>query len=122
VYTSGDIDLLAQIDQRHDAPNGLMVKKLCERAYEKFDEKNYKRISKISVSHIYNLRRSAAYKKKRCHFEKTKSKKSSHIGERRKSLNHGKPGYIRIDTVHQGDLDGRKGVYHINAVDEITQL
>ena len=26
-----------------------------------------------------------------------------------------------MDTVHQGDLDGIKGVYHINAVDEVTQ-
>jgi hypothetical protein len=26
-----------------------------------------------------------------------------------------------VDTVHQGDLDGVKGVYHINAVDEVTQ-
>ena len=25
------------------------------------------------------------------------------------------------DTVHQGDLDGVKGVYHINTVDEVTQ-
>jgi transposase InsO family protein len=33
----------------------------------------------------------------------------------------GKPGYIRVDTVHQGDQDGIKGVYHINAVDEVTQ-
>jgi len=33
----------------------------------------------------------------------------------------GQPGYIRIDTVHQGDRDGLKGVYHINAVDEVTQ-
>jgi len=31
-------------------------------------------------------------------------------------------GYIRIDTVHQGDLDKQKGVYHINAVDEVTQF
>ncbi len=31
------------------------------------------------------------------------------------------PGYIRIDTVHQGDRDGMKGVYHINAVDIVTQ-
>ena len=29
---------------------------------------------------------------------------------------------IRIDSVHQGDLDGYKGVYHINAVDEVTQF
>ena len=39
----------------------------------------------------------------------------------------GVPGYIRIDTVHQGDRDGLKGVYHgprpapINAVDIVTQ-
>ncbi len=26
-----------------------------------------------------------------------------------------------MDTVHQGDQDGIKGVYHINAVDEVTQ-
>ena len=32
------------------------------------------------------------------------------------------PGYIRIDSVHQGDQDKRKGVYHINAVDEVTQF
>ena len=32
------------------------------------------------------------------------------------------PGYIRIDTVHQGDQDKQKGVYHINAVDEVTQF
>ena len=29
---------------------------------------------------------------------------------------------IRVDTVHQGDWDGQKGVYHINAVDEVTQF
>jgi hypothetical protein len=28
---------------------------------------------------------------------------------------------LRIDTVHPGDLDGMKGMYHINAVDEVTQ-
>ena len=35
---------------------------------------------------------------------------------------NGQPGYIRIDTVHQGDLDKQKGVYHINVVDEETQF
>jgi len=33
----------------------------------------------------------------------------------------GRPGFIRIDSVHQGDLDGIKGLYHINAVDFETQ-
>jgi hypothetical protein len=27
-----------------------------------------------------------------------------------------------VDRVHQGDLDGIKGVYIINAVDEVTQM
>lgn len=40
---------------------------------------------------------------------------------RRKPRPEGKPGYIRIDSVHQGDQDGVKGLYHINAVDEVTQ-
>ena len=43
------------------------------------------------------------------------------IGERRAPKPDGKPGYIRVDTVHQGDGEGSKGVYHINAVDEVTQ-
>ena len=33
----------------------------------------------------------------------------------------GKPGYLRVDTVHQGQHDGKAGVYHINAVDTVTQ-
>lgn len=122
VYSKKDVSLLAKVDQRHDTPNGFMVKKLCERAYEEFDEEEYERLSKISVAHIYNLRKSSGYKKHRCNFEKTKSQKGVKIGERRKPINNGKPGYIRIDTVHQGDLDGCKGVYHINAVDEVTQF
>ena len=52
-------------------------------------------------------------------YEPTRSTQVS-IGERRRPQPNGRPGYIRIDTVHQGDLDGVKGVYHINAVDEVT--
>ena len=47
---------------------------------------------------------------------------SDYLGVRKKPRPNGKPGYIRVDTVHQGDLDGKKGVYHINAVDEVTQF
>ena len=45
------------------------------------------------------------------------------IGERRKPQPQGQPGFLRLDTVHQGDQPegGEKGVYHINAVDEVTQ-
>ena len=43
------------------------------------------------------------------------------IGERRRPDPHGRPRFLRVDTVHQGDWDGSKGVYHINAVDTVTQ-
>src|SRR6202034_2777336 len=33
----------------------------------------------------------------------------------------GQRGYLRLDTVHQGDGPEGKGVYHINAVDEVLQ-
>jgi len=121
-YTVADIHLLAELDKRHDTPNGMMIKKLCFRAYHEFGEVAYERLSHISAAHIYNLRKSSRYKKYRIHYEKTKGSKGVLIGQRRKPRANGKPGYIRIDTVHQGDLDSRKGVYHINAVDEVTQF
>lgn len=120
-YSKEDIRLLAAMDERHDTPCGPAVKKLCERACEVFGQTQYTRLASISVSHLYNLRKSTAYVRQRCHFEKTRPKPSK-IGERRKPQPNGKPGYIRIDTVHQGDLDKQKGVYHINAVDEVTQF
>ncbi len=120
-YSPDDIRLLARMDERHNMPCGQALKKLCERAYTIFNEKEYERLSTISVSHIYNLRKSKTYTGVRWNFEKTKPKRSN-IGERRKPQPDGKPGFIRIDTVHQGDQDKQKGVYHINAVDEVTQF
>ncbi len=120
-YTTKDIHLIAQMDERHDTPCGQAIKKLCERAYQVFGDTGYARLSEISVSHLYNLRKSKTYTRKRRHFEKTKPRNTA-IGERRKPQPNGEPGHIRIDTVHQGDQDKNKGVYHINAVDEVTQF
>jgi len=120
-YTDGDIRLLAQTDELHGTLSGHATKKLCERACEIFGEVGYQRLADISVAHLYNLRHSGTYRRVRTHFTKT-SPKPSIIGERRKPTPNGKPGYVRVDTVHQGDLDGIKGVYHINAVDEVTQF
>jgi transposase InsO family protein len=120
-YSNQDIALLAKTDELHDTPCGQAVKKICERAFDVFDDDKYKRLSELSISHLYNLRDSERYKKQRRTFTKTQSRQVA-IGERRKPYPEGKPGYIRIDTVHQGDFDKIKGVYHINAVDEITQF
>ncbi len=119
-YTNKDIRLLANTDELHSTLSGHATKKICERAYEIFGDERYRNLADISVAHLYNLRHSKAYRNVRIHYEKTRPKKSI-IGVRRKPRPNGRPGYIRVDTVHQGDMDGTKGVYHINAVDEVTQ-
>jgi transposase InsO family protein len=72
------------------------------------------------VAHLYRLRNTAAYRKRNTSYQPTRPTPIP-IGERRKPQPQGLPGYLRIDTVHQGDKDGHKGLYHINAVDEVTQ-
>jgi transposase InsO family protein len=120
-FTDADIRLLAEVDRLHDTPSGPAVKKLCERAWEHFGDERYARLATISVSHLYNLRHSRPYRRRRGHFEATRPV-SRAIGVRKKPDPQGRPGFIRIDTVHQGDKDGVKGLYHINAVDEVTQF
>ena len=119
-YTDADTRLLARMDERHGQPSGAVLKKLCERAFERFGQTAYQRLANISVSHLYNLRRSKTCQRQRCTLTKTRPKAVS-IGQRRKPYPNNQPGYIRIDSVHQGDQDKRKGIYHINAVDEVTQ-
>lgn len=119
-YSQKDILLLAEMDKQHGTPSGPVLKKLCERAHSLFGDERFENLSRISVSHLYNLRKTEMYCRQRQHFEKTKPKATT-IGERRKPQANGQPGYLRVDTVHQGDLDGEKGVYHVNVVDEVTQ-
>ncbi len=120
-YTEADIGLLARMDERHGQPSGAVLKKLCERAYERFGQDEYQQLAGISVSHLYNLRASKTYQRQRCRLTKTRPT-AAPIGQRRKPCPNDQPGYIRIDSVHQGDQDKRKGIYHVNAVDEVTQF
>jgi transposase InsO family protein len=121
LYKREDISLLAETDECHQTLSGPATKKLFERGYGIFKDSRYARLANISVAHIYNLRKCDIYREKRRNFTKTK-KSVVAIGERRKPRPNGAPGYLRIDTVHQGDQDGAKGVYYINAVDEVTQM
>ena len=120
IFGPQDVTLLAEMDERHGALSGPATKKLMERACEIYGDKRYETLSRISVSHLYNLREGRDYVSKRRHWTKTRSTKAP-IGERRPPRPEGAPGYLRIDSVHQGDQDGQKGVYHINAVDSVTQ-
>lgn len=119
-YTAQDIRLLAEVDRAHDVLSGPATRLILEREYRQFGKASFLRLAGISVSHLYNLRGSAAYRKLVAKYEPTRSSAVS-IAERRKPNPRGRPGYLRVDTVHQGDWDGAKGVYHINAVDAVTQ-
>jgi len=119
-YTPSEIELLARTDELHGWLSGPATKKIMEREYEVYGHAEFGNICRISVAHLYNLRKGNTYRNTTRRFVKTKPS-VSRIGERAKPDPKGQPGYIRIDTVHQGDLNGHKGIYHINAVDEITQ-
>ncbi len=120
-YTPDDILALAELDALHGTLSGPATKKLCERAFRVFGEVRYERLATISNGHLYNLRQSQAYRRQRVAVSKTRPV-TINIGERRKPRPQGQPGYLRIDSVHQGDRDGIKGLYLINAVDEVTQF
>ena len=120
-YTTEDIRLLAEMDVLHGTLSGTTTRKLCERAFKVHGDVRFERLAGISNGHLYNLRQHKTYQSKRGSFDKTRPTKVN-IGERRKPAPDGRPGYLRVDSVHQGDLDGIKGVYLINAVDEVTQF
>jgi transposase InsO family protein len=120
VYTSADVDLLAYVDRAHGNLSGPATRRILEREYVNYGQAAYQRLAGISAAHLYRLRGTVAYRKRNTTYQPTRPTPIP-IGERRKPQPQGKPGYLRVDTVHQGDQDGNKGLYHINAVDEVTQ-
>ena len=112
--------MLVEVDQAHGWLSGPATRHILNREYTCYGKGEYVRLAQISFGHLYNLRGSAVYRRKAVSYQPTQATAVS-IGERRRPEPEGKPGYLRVDTVHQGDWDGAKGVYHINAVDAVTQ-
>ena len=119
-YWPEDIARLLETDNAHSRLSGPATKKILQREYEIFSHENYKNISEISIAHIYNLRDANQYRSHALTVKKT-NPVGVKIGERRRPEPQGQPGFLRVDSVHQGDLDKEKGVYHINIIDEVTQ-
>jgi transposase InsO family protein len=122
LYTRADIELLASVDEAHEMLSGPATRRILEREFQVYKRPEYARLATISVAHLYNLRHHQRYRERLLNYTRTRPTAVS-IGERRKPQPEGQPGFLRLDTVHQGDQpNGReKGVYHINAVDEVTQ-
>jgi hypothetical protein len=107
-YTEADVGLLAEVYRAHERLNGPSTRRILQREYREFGRKEYERLAGISASHIYNLRRRPICRRRTVGFEHTKPT-GVPIAERRRPDPKGIPGYIRIDTVHQGDREGVKG-------------
>jgi hypothetical protein len=105
-YTAADVNLLAYVDKAHGNLSGPATRRILEREYSEYGQAAYQRLSAISVAHLYRLRNSEAYRKRNTTYQPTRPTPIP-IGERRKPQPHRSPGYLRIDTVHQGDQDGR---------------
>jgi len=112
IYNSSDIKLLEKTDALHRRLNRFTTKEILRREIKIFNHKEYEHISNVSPSHIDNLRKTNSYRS--FWVNGTKSREVG-IGKSKEPEPNGKPGSIRVDTVHQRD------VYYINAVDEVTQ-
>ncbi len=119
-YRPQDAALLAETDRLHSGLSGPATRVLCERALREYGDERYSRLAGISVAHLYRLRQGQDYRALRVHKTVTRPSRAK-IGVRKAPCPNGEPGFIRIDSVHQGDFDGAKGVYHINAVDCVSQ-
>ena len=120
MYTPVDIGLLAEVTLAYRHQNGKALKEVCHDMYHTYNDLRFERLAKISVSRLYDLKKTNVFISRAGIYTKTKAT-AVPIGERKKPFPEGKPGYIRVDSVHQGDRDKEKGVYHVNLVDEVTQ-
>lgn len=119
-YDESDVRLLVEMDRANEDVCGPSIVHLLKRAYEYYGDIRYERISKLSVSHLYNLRKTTGYQRQRTKLTKTRPVNNS-IGIRKAPSPDGRAGFVRVDSVHQGDFDGEKGVYHITCVDCVSQ-
>ena len=121
IYKESDIKLLVAADNAHCRLSGPAMIKSLKREFEVFGKIEYANLKNISIAHLYRLRTDDSYKRDALTFEKTHPTRVP-IGERRRPEPNGKPGYLCVDSVHQGDQDGSKGIYHINITDAVTQF
>ena len=74
---------------------------LCARAYHRFGDRRFERLAGISNGHLYNLRHSTTYQRRRGTTSTRTRPVQVAIGERRRPTPFGRPGYVRVDSVHQ---------------------
>jgi len=87
------------MDKANEDVCGPAIAHLLQRAYRDYGDLRYERLATLSVSHLYNLRKSAGYQVRRKNFTKTRPVCNA-IGVRKAPGPEGRAGFVRIDTVH----------------------
>ena len=106
-YTREDTALSAEVVNAYRGQNGKAIKKVLCEMYEVYGDIKFERLSHLSVSHLYNLKKKVVYQTHSPIFTKT-NPVSIDIGVRAKPEPNGKPGYLRVDSVHQGETHKAK--------------
>jgi len=96
IYLPSNVKLLEQTDELHLRLNSAATKEILRREYKIFHHQEYANISKVSSSHINNLRKRVVYKNS--WVNGTKANKVS-IGKTAPPEANNRPGSIRIDSV-----------------------
>lgn len=119
-YGPKDTELLVKVDNAHKRLNGPATKKILISEWQDYGKIEFQNLKNISISRLYDLRKTRRYTLRSLTLIDTDPVKRN-IGERKKPQPQGKPGYLRVDSVHQGDKGEEKGVYYINLIDEVLQ-
>ena len=119
IYTKEDSELLAEVDNATGRLSWGLTIIMMRNEYNAGDSR-FIHLKDISIAQLYRLRSTPRYKEESLVVGKTKSVNIP-IWTRTKPITKGLPWFIRVDTVHQWDLDWKKWVYHVNLVDEVTQ-
>ena len=120
-YTPRDAALLAEVDAAYGRLSGPATEEALRRQHEVHGDGRFERLARISNGHIHNLRKRRDHRLGALSLGRTRPVQVS-IGVRRRPDPRGRPGFVRVDTVHQGDLNGGKGLYALNVVDQIIQF
>ena len=119
-FTPEDIVLLAELDSLHGTLSGPATRVLLQRAFHRFGQASYERLATISVSHLYNLRAKPALPTAPGPLQQDPDPAQQHRHPARARSR----GSSRVHP-HRHRPSGRsrrhQGLYHINAVDIVTQ-
>ena len=69
-YQGEDIELLAEVSNVTLNQNGCALKEMCKSMYLDFSDLRFEKLSKISVSHLYNLKKTNVYEHKSLFYTK----------------------------------------------------